>query len=78
MTRAKPAQLLIAWGMALALSALLVLAGEHWPEPLPIRPLPLWILVLGPPGLLAVWLASRWRQCGGGEGQSSNGTHEQA
>jgi peptidoglycan/LPS O-acetylase OafA/YrhL len=74
----KPVQLLIAWGVALLLSGLLVLAGERWPEPLEIRPLVLWSLVLGPPALLAVWLASRWGRCGGGEGQSTNGTDEQA
>ncbi|MFM7651716.1 MAG: hypothetical protein ACKOCM_12705 [Cyanobacteriota bacterium] len=26
-----------AWGVALAISALLHTAGQHWPEPLPLR-----------------------------------------
>lgn len=77
MTFSKSVQLLISWGAALLLSALLVMAGQRWPEPLTIRPLLLWSLLLGPPGLLALWLASRWRRCGDEEGQSSEGTHEQ-
>ncbi|MCT0199195.1 hypothetical protein KQ313_05840 [Synechococcus sp. CS-1325] len=78
MTSSKSVQLLIAWGAALLLSSLLVMAGQRWPDPLPIRPVLLWCLLLGPPGLLGAWLASRWRRCDDEEGQSSEEPHEQA
>ncbi len=44
------------WALALALSALLVAAGERWPQPLPPRADLAWALVLVPPLLLALWL----------------------
>jgi len=77
----KAFQLLITWGAALLLGTLLVRGGERWPEPLAIQPQLVWALVLGPPALLALWLATRWRHfdgdLNGDKGQSSNGIHEQ-
>lgn len=65
-TPAKGAQLLWSWGAALVVSALLVWAGRHWPQPLlaqawalqrPELPLLLALaLVLLPPLLLGAWL----------------------
>ena len=59
-------RLLPPWLTALALSALLVWAGRHWPTPLLEQPWalahPQWparlalALVLGPPLLMALWL----------------------
>jgi hypothetical protein len=46
------------WLLALALSALLVVAGHHWPEPLSPDGRLVWALLLMPPGLLALVL---WR-----------------
>lgn len=57
--------LLRSWALALAVSAALVAAGEHWPEPLPIQPALVWSLVLGPPALIAVLLLLRWRLAAG-------------
>jgi hypothetical protein len=57
---AKLRDLLRSWALALALSAALVAAGEHWPEPLVIRPALVWSLVLLPPLLMAVVLLVRW------------------
>lgn len=55
------------WALALALSVVLVAAGERWPEPPQLQPLLIWGLVLGVPGLMAIWLLSRWRIDGRGE-----------
>ena len=74
--RALPAwrALLGPWFLALAVSALLVLAGQHWPTPLlqqawaqaaPDRAA--WLalfLVLVPPALMAVLLIARMLACG--------------
>ena len=46
------------WLLALALSALLVAAGRHWPEPLQPDGRLVWPLLLLPPALLAFAL---WR-----------------
>ncbi|MEY4759558.1 MAG: hypothetical protein RLZZ268_1056 [Cyanobacteriota bacterium] len=49
------------WALALAISALLVAAGERWPAPLPLQ-LPLvWGLVWLPPLAMGLWLLARWR-----------------
>ena len=60
MSLAKLRDLLRAWSVALALSATLVAAGEHWPGPLPIRPALVWGLVLLPPLAVAALLLLRW------------------
>jgi hypothetical protein len=66
-------QLAWLWGLALGFSALLVAAGRHWPEPLDITPRAVWLLVLGPPAAMALWLAGRWNQTPRGEGGESCG-----
>jgi hypothetical protein len=48
------------WALALALSAALVAAGERWPAPLVPDGRLVWALVLGPPLLMALWLAASW------------------
>ncbi|MFM7514594.1 MAG: hypothetical protein ACKO3F_14800 [Cyanobium sp.] len=67
--------LLWSWALALAASAALVAAGDHWPAPLPLRPALVWSLVLIPPLLMAVVLLLRWRllpeQDAAGEGRES-------
>ncbi|MEX1324184.1 MAG: hypothetical protein AB1Z21_08370 [Synechococcaceae cyanobacterium] len=50
------------WALALALSAALAAAGERWPAPLPLDGRLVWALVLGPPLLMALWLAASWRR----------------
>jgi hypothetical protein len=61
-----------AWSLALALSAILAAAGGRWPDPLPIRPLLVWSLVLLPPLALALLLVAGWSlpalRAGGGDG----------
>jgi hypothetical protein len=49
------------WSLALAMSALLALAGQRWPRSLPIVPSVVAALVLGPPLLMALVLLARWR-----------------
>ena len=61
------------WLLALGFSALLVAAGRHWPQPLVITPWLVWLLVLGPPAVMALWLAARWSLPPGGEGGESSG-----
>ncbi len=46
------------WALALALSTVLVVAGQHWPQPLVPDSRWVWGLVLGPPLLMALWLLS--------------------
>lgn len=48
------------WALALALSAALVAAGERWPQPLQPQALPIGVLLIGPPVLMALGLLSRW------------------
>jgi ABC-type molybdate transport system permease subunit len=48
------------WALALALSALLVAAGQRWPAPLPLQPALVWGLVLVPPLVLGLWLLTHW------------------
>jgi hypothetical protein len=48
--------LLRLWGLALLLSALLVAAGRHWPQPLVPAPRAVWALVFGPPLLMVLRL----------------------
>ncbi|MEB3321558.1 MAG: hypothetical protein VKI81_01920 [Synechococcaceae cyanobacterium] len=61
------------WGLALALSALVVAAGRLRSDP--PAPSPGWVaaLVLGPPLMMALWLLLRWRLPPAGEGGESGG-----
>ncbi|MEB3265429.1 MAG: hypothetical protein VKN13_02320 [Cyanobacteriota bacterium] len=54
--------ILVLWLVALAASALLVAAGNHWPDPLPVQPPLVVLLVLGPPLLVVGWLLVGWRR----------------
>jgi hypothetical protein len=49
------------WSLALVLSAVLAAAGQRWPAPLAPDARLVWALVLGPPLLMALWLAASWR-----------------
>jgi hypothetical protein len=78
--------LILGWSLALLISALLVSAGQRWPEPLAVVPWQVWGLVLIPPLLMGVWIASRWdrvttaaagRSGDGDEGQSCNSSNAQ-
>ncbi|MFN6353854.1 MAG: hypothetical protein ACK40D_13400 [Cyanobacteriota bacterium] len=53
-------QLALTWLLALGFSALLVAAGQRWPQPLPIQPISVWaaLLLLPLATLLAVLV--RW------------------
>jgi hypothetical protein len=58
---AKVAQLLGLWGLALAMSAALVAAGQRSPEPLPVRGDQVLVLLLAPALAVVAWLFGRWR-----------------
>jgi hypothetical protein len=60
MTASRSRAVLRVWSLGLALSALLAAAGERWPEPLPIRPTLVWILVLLPPLAMVLVLIAGW------------------
>ena len=86
MADSKLLSLLLGWSLALLISALLVSAGQRWPEPLAVVPWKVWALVLIPPLLMGAWIASRWdrvpaaaadRSGDGDEGQSCNSSHVQ-
>jgi hypothetical protein len=61
MRRLFSGSLLRVWGMALALSLLLVLAGRLWPQPLSPRPLLVALPALLPPAVVVLLLWRRWR-----------------
>ncbi len=61
MTSSKLQQVGALWSLALVMSVLVVAAGDRWPGPLPIQPLLVAGLLLGPPLLMALWLVIRWR-----------------
>ena len=61
MLSSKAQAMLTLWGLALGVSALLVAAGAHWPEPLQPRGPVLLGLLFGLPLLTALWLLRRWR-----------------
>jgi hypothetical protein len=65
--------LLRLWALSLMLSAVLAAAGDRWPQPLPIVPAVVALLVLLPPLLVLVWLGFHWRLPtppeGGGTGE---------
>ena len=86
MAAAKLPSLLLGWSLALLISALLVSAGQRWPEPLAVVSWQVWALVLIPPLLMGLWIASRWSRVpaaavhpggDGDEGQSCNSSHAQ-
>jgi hypothetical protein len=64
-------QTALLWSFALACSAALVAAGRRWPDPLPIAALPVWLLLLLPPLLMALWLLGRWSLPAAGQGGQS-------
>ena len=49
------------WALSLMLSVILAAAAERWPQSLPVDPLWVAALVLGPPLLMLVWIACHWR-----------------
>jgi hypothetical protein len=53
-------QLALTWLLALGLSALLVAAGQRWPDPLPIRPALVWGALFGLPLLTLAMVLARW------------------
>ena len=65
------------WVLALALSAILVAAGERWPAPLPVaNPLSTALvlgLVLGVPAVVAAGLLRHWRVACPPAGSASDG-----
>jgi hypothetical protein len=68
MTVSKGREVARLWTLALGLSALMVAAGQHWPQPLPIRPGLALALVLLPPLAMALQLLGRWNLPDDGEG----------
>ena len=73
-------QLLLPWGAALALSAGLVQAGRHWPEPLWPQAWShalIWPLLLLPPAAVALLLLLRFRAPEPDRGESSHPGEEQ-
>jgi len=64
-------QTALLWSFALACSAALGAAGRRWPDPLPIAALPVWLLLLLPPLLMALWLLGRWSLPAAGQGGQS-------
>ncbi len=86
MTAGKLPTLVLGWSLALLISALLVSAGQRWPDPLPVVAWQVWGWVLIPPLLMGVWIASRWGRvpamaagpgAAGDKGQSCNSSHAQ-
>jgi hypothetical protein len=53
-------ELALTWLLALGLSALLVAAGQRWPQPLPISAAVVWGALLGLPLLTLVVVLLRW------------------
>lgn len=61
MTLSKTRTVLRLWALALALSAVLVAAGERWPEPLQPRGDVIALLLFALPLVMVLWLLGRWR-----------------
>jgi hypothetical protein len=57
----KLASVLRLWTLALALSALLVAAGQHWSAALVPRAWLIGVLLFSPSLGLALWIAAQWR-----------------
>ena len=53
-------QLALTWLLALGLSALMVAAGQRWPQPLPIRAPWVWAALFGLPLVTLVGVLVRW------------------
>ena len=71
-------QIALLWFLALGLSAALVGAGRHWPDPLSPTSGPIWTLLLLPPFAMALWLLAGWSLPPAGQvGQSEAPTQEQ-
>ena len=71
-------QIGLLWFLALGLSAALVGAGRHWPDPLTLASGPIWTLLLLPPLAVALWLLGGWSLPPAGQGgQSVAPTQEQ-
>jgi hypothetical protein len=56
------------WGVALAMSAALALAGRRWPDPLVPQAALVWLLLVLPPLATLAWLLRGWSLDGGGSG----------
>ena len=63
----KRQQLALVWLLALGLSALLVAAGQRWPQPLPLHSGWIWVLLLLVPLVTLAALLARWTLGEGGE-----------
>ena len=61
MTSSKTRSVMRLWALALAISAVLVAAGERWPEPLQPRGDVIAVLLLALPLAMVLWLLGRWR-----------------
>ncbi len=74
--------LLRLWALSLMLSVVLAAAAERWPQPLPIVPAVVALLVLLPPLLVLVWLGFNWRlpapPAGSGTGERGESQDYQA
>ena len=64
-------QLALVWLLALGLSALLVGAGQRWPQPLPLHAGLIWALLLLVPLATLGALLARWTLGEGGESSSA-------
>jgi hypothetical protein len=71
MPLSKLSQLAVAWLLSLGLSAALVAAGRHWPQPLPLQAGWLWALLLVVPLSTLAALLARWPVVEGGESSGS-------
>ena len=67
MSFSKLLRLASVWLLSLGLSAVLVGAGQRWPEPLPIQSGWLWPLLLVVPLVTLATLLVRWPVVEGGE-----------
>jgi hypothetical protein len=75
---AKVRSLALLWGLALLVSAALVLAGRRWSDPLTPHAPVVWALLLLPPLATGLWLLRDWSVPAAGErGESETFTQEQ-
>ena len=78
MARPPLLELLRYGALSLMLSAVLVAAGERWPEPLPPEPLWALVLVIVPPALVLLWLAMHWSLPAQGDGDGGESQQSKA